>query len=246
MKVSVIGSSSKGNGYLLHSNNEALIIECGVRFAEVKKLLNYNTSIIAGCLVTHEHGDHAKYVSEYSNNGFPLMMSEGTLSVLKKVNASSITTCKEKTMFKVGGFSIIPFKLQHDCVEPFGYLIKHNDIGVLLFATDTYFLPNRFPNVNHMLIECNYRQDILERNLQNGRLSVHLYKRTLYSHMSYATCIDTIKTSISPCLTTIMLIHLSDANSSSEEFRNGIEKEFAVPTFVAEKGLSLELGLFTN
>ena len=43
MKVSVLGSSSKGNGYLLHSDNEALIIECGVRFAEVKKLLDYNT-----------------------------------------------------------------------------------------------------------------------------------------------------------------------------------------------------------
>ena len=244
MKISVIGSSSKGNGYLLHSDNEALIIECGVRFAEVKKLLDYNTSIIAGCLVTHEHGDHAKYVSEYTDNGFPLIMSEGTLSVLKKVNAASITTCKEKRMFNVGNFSIIPFKLQHDCVEPFGYLIKHKDIGVLLFATDTYFLPNRFPNVNHVLIECNYRQDILERNLQNGRLSSHLYKRTLYSHMSYATCVETIKTSASSNLKTIMLIHLSDANSSAEEFKRGIEKEFGIPTFVAEKGVSIELGLF--
>ena len=41
-----------------------------------------------------------------------------------------------------------------------------------------------------------------------------------------------------------MLIHLSDANSSAEEFKGGIEKEFGIPTFVAEKGVSIELGLF--
>lgn len=41
-----------------------------------------------------------------------------------------------------------------------------------------------------------------------------------------------------------MLIHLSDANSSAEEFKSGIEKEFGIPTFVAEKGINIELGLF--
>ena len=62
--------------------------------------------------------------------------------------------------------------------------------------------------------------------------------------MSYATCVETIKTSASSSLKTIMLIHLSDANSSAEEFKSGIEKEFGIPTFVAEKGVSVELGLF--
>ena len=36
MKLTVIGSGSKGNCYILKGFREALIIECGVPFDEVK------------------------------------------------------------------------------------------------------------------------------------------------------------------------------------------------------------------
>ena len=37
MKLIVLGSSSNGNCYILDNGNEALIIEAGIRFQEVKK-----------------------------------------------------------------------------------------------------------------------------------------------------------------------------------------------------------------
>jgi metal-dependent hydrolase (beta-lactamase superfamily II) len=54
--LKVINSSSKGNSYILESDNEALLIEAGCRFADVKKMLNFNISKIKGLVVSHEHG----------------------------------------------------------------------------------------------------------------------------------------------------------------------------------------------
>ena len=42
MKLKVLGSSSAGNCYILESDTEALIIEAGLPFMEVKKALNFN------------------------------------------------------------------------------------------------------------------------------------------------------------------------------------------------------------
>jgi len=55
MELIVLGSSSKGNCYLLRNGNEVLIIECGIKFSEIKKMLNFNIKKIAGCVVSHSH-----------------------------------------------------------------------------------------------------------------------------------------------------------------------------------------------
>ena len=62
MKLIVLGSSSSGNCYILDNGKEALIIEAGIRFQEVKKALDFNLRKVVGCVVTHAHNDHAKYI----------------------------------------------------------------------------------------------------------------------------------------------------------------------------------------
>lgn len=56
MLLSVIGSDSSGNGYVLQNENEALIIECGCKLMDCKKTLGWNTRKVSGCIISHEHG----------------------------------------------------------------------------------------------------------------------------------------------------------------------------------------------
>ena len=56
MLLNCLGSSSSGNCYLLDGENEALMIECGVKLKNVKIAMGFNLKKIVGCLVTHEHG----------------------------------------------------------------------------------------------------------------------------------------------------------------------------------------------
>jgi len=42
MLLKVLGSSSKGNCFILENEEESLIIECGIPFLEIKKGLGFN------------------------------------------------------------------------------------------------------------------------------------------------------------------------------------------------------------
>ena len=50
--LTVIGSNSSGNGYILTSNNESLILELGCNWEEYEKASNYDISRVSTCIVT--------------------------------------------------------------------------------------------------------------------------------------------------------------------------------------------------
>lgn len=83
MKLTVLGSSSKGNGYVIQDKNEALVIEAGVNLNSLKEAVSFNLRKIAGCIITHEHGDHSKYANLYLKNGIQTYMSNGTKENIK-------------------------------------------------------------------------------------------------------------------------------------------------------------------
>lgn len=51
-----MGSSSSGNGYAICSDNEIILLECGVREKDMLKAIDYKTKNVVGCLISHEHG----------------------------------------------------------------------------------------------------------------------------------------------------------------------------------------------
>ena len=55
MILKVLGSSSKGNCYLLKSAKDVLILEAGVTIKDIKIGLDFNFRDVVGCLITHEH-----------------------------------------------------------------------------------------------------------------------------------------------------------------------------------------------
>lgn len=237
MELKVLGSSSKGNCYLLDNGSECLVIECGVPFIEVKKALNFDISRINGVIVSHEHQDHAREVEKCLSAQIPCYMSRGTSEAL---NISQNRMCHQitsKVAEKIGRFRVIPFDAKHDAKEPFGFLINHPEMGTCLFATDTYYLHFTFSGLNHILLECNYRKDILDANVANGRIPMKMRNRTLQSHCSFETCLEILKANDLTDVRNIVLIHLSDGNSNAKEFKRDIETEIGKPVFVADKGL---------
>jgi hypothetical protein len=234
MKLTILGSNSAGNCYIIQNETEALILECGIRFSEVQKGLGFNLNKVVGAVISHEHGDHCKFVNDVINKRIPVYASAGTFEAL---GIKSLDILKSGVATKIGRFTVIPFDLKHDCKEPIGFYISHPEIGNLVFATDTYYLPFLFPNINHWMIECNYRKDILDRsNIDPKRRN-----RLLESHMSFATCKEALTANDLSKTRNIILIHLSDGNSNAREFKNDIEKAFGKTTFVADKGMEINL-----
>lgn len=242
MKLHVLGSSSSGNCYLFQSEKtgEVLAVEAGVKFNKVKKVLDFNLNSIVGCIVSHEHGDHAKCVGDFINACIPCYMSQGTKHAL---GFSSSYWAKGLLPFEqvvINGFRVIPFPVQHDAAEPYGYLIRHEECGTVLFATDTYFLKYKFPGLNNVMLECNYSKEILDVNFTAGRIDKKRYERTIKSHMSYDNCLLTLQANDLSQVCNILLLHLSDNNSNATEFIHGIERLYPeIEITAATNGLSL-------
>lgn len=241
MKLKVLGSNSLGNCYILENKNEALIIEAGIKLANVKKALEYNISKITGCLVSHEHNDHAGYYMEYLGIGFPVLSPEDVY----RHKGYSVMPPFAKIVhpghgYKVGNFKVIPFEVQHD-VPAFGYQVDHPDMGRLVFLTDTFYCEYTFDNVNHWLVEANYADDILDRNIAEGRTPPSMRPRLLKSHMEIETTKGLLSANDLAETRNIVLIHLSDGNSDEQRFVDEIVKLTGKPVTAANKGVVIDV-----
>lgn len=56
MLLKILGSGSSGNGYILETDSEVLLLEAGIPVKEMKKAIGWNVMKICGCLISHEHG----------------------------------------------------------------------------------------------------------------------------------------------------------------------------------------------
>ena len=241
MELKVLGSSSSGNCYLLQNKEVTLMIECGLPYKTILKGLDFNLSNVVGCLVTHEHKDHSKAIFELGNKGIDIYTSCGTVNTLGDGLGHRLKFVKALYQFEVGEFIVLPFEAEHDAAEPLGFLIQHPDMGKLLFITDSYYCQYNFSRLNHIFIECNYSKEILETNIENS-LNPRLAKRLIKSHFSLENVKEFLKATDLSQVRDITLLHLSDGNSNAREFKTEIERLTGKPTYVADKGLEIELG----
>src|SRR5690625_5986522 len=121
MIIKPLASSSAGNAYYISDGETALLIECGISFKEIRKKLNFKTSEIAGCLITHEHKDHCSAMDDVLRAGISVFASAGTLEGIN-LSHHRINVIQAKQAFKIGTWQVLPFETEHNANEPLGFL----------------------------------------------------------------------------------------------------------------------------
>ena len=239
MKLIVTGSNSSGNQYAIDSGTEILLLEAGCKMADVKRSIGYRLQDVVGCCISHCHGDHSKYAVEYSRFGVKVYCNEDTA----KKKSFAYDTCKpisaDKT-YHIGSFSVTPFNVAHD-IPCLGFLVRHPDCGITLFATDTYKVPVAITGIDHYLIEANYSDELLKQNVWNGKINRAQADRIMLSHMSLEYTVKYLRDCEAQNAKTITLIHLSERNSDPDLFKRTVESTTGIPTNIARKGLVVEL-----
>lgn len=145
---------------------------------------------------------------------------------------------------RFGEFRVLPFQVPHD-VPCFGYKIEHPDLGKLVFATDAEYVKYTFPGVNHIMVEANYVQDLLDENMNSGEIPKSLRDRIMKSHMSFDTAKGMVKANKNPMLKNVILCHLSGFNSDRKRFEkemNEVVGPYCNVT-IARKGTEVDLSL---
>ena len=242
MRLLTVGTGSAGNCYVLSSDdNENIILDAGFPVRKVLPAIR-DFRKISGCLITHEHADHARAWEDWCMRGVPVFMSRGTFQAVgnsRALNCFSPTVVRAQKRFRAGTFMVMPFEVQHDAAEPLGFLIQHIPTGeTILYATDTYYLRYTFPGVNYWIMECNYCEDLID-----SETNAVLRNRLKESHMSLRRLEDALKANDLTETAKIVLVHLSDSRSDERRMVQEIQDLTGIDTVAADAGKLIELDL---
>ena len=239
MQLQIINSNSAGNAYILSNDKEALLIECGVNWEKIKQAIGYQISKVVGCIISHEHKDHCKSVGNVLGAGINVWATVATHMAMGTDKHHRAKAVKQGYEFKLGSFTIKAFEVKHDAADPVGYLISHPDCGTVLFLTDSYYCEYNFKGLNNIIIEANYCQTILDQRVAAGTNPKFLRDRVITSHMSLATCKQTLEAYDLSIVNNIVLIHLSDGNSDAVRFKREVEEATGKTVHVADAGMKI-------
>lgn len=231
MEVRVLASSSAGNAYVLSDSGHTLLLDAGIRYPDLQRALAHRVTSLAGCLLTHEHLDHARAVPHLMRAGVDVFASRGTLDALS-LRGHRAHAVRDQEPVTIGAWRVMPLQAVHDAAEPLSFFIG-GPTGKCLYITDSAFSPYRFAGITHLLLEANFSTELLRRNVENGQLDVHQAARVQRNHMSLARALDLLKANDLSALQETTLIHLSAGNSDAEEFATAVRRATGRPVRIA-------------
>lgn len=235
MNIKVIASGSAGNCYRIDDSKTAMLLECGVPIKKIKEGCDFDLSNIFACFVTHEHGDHIKAARDIMKAGIDVYMSAGT-AVAAEIdghrmhffNALSVDSRRlvEYEPLTIGTFTVVPFTIHHDALEPVGYIVSSTATGEkLLFMTDSAYTEYRFNGLTHIMIEANFSEETLGYDARRHRLR--------QSHMSVENCVEMLKANDLSTVREIWLLHLSEGNADAAEFKRQVQEATGKAVYIA-------------
>lgn len=227
INVKCLASGSGGNSYAIDDGESVLLLEAGI---PAKKIISGFIDLlprIVGCLISHEHKDHSKGAADLAGKGIDLYATVGTFAAIEGIDRpyrKHVVRVGEQ--FRLASWTVLPFESEHDCNEPCGYLIySHTANEKLLFATDTFYIPNTFKALNIIMVECNYSLPILNESIRAGLIPEQLKGRLLRSHFSLEHVKEFLDANDMSTVRQIYLIHLSGNNSNPTEFKREIQRQ---------------------
>lgn len=239
INVKTLATGSSGNCFILskQGSRKDLMVECGIPIRQILKGIGYNLGRISACLVTHEHSDHARSVDALMTYGITVVASPGTLMSLgiTQGHLYAHELNPRRPLAIEGGWRVVGFTAVHDTAQPYMFLIQNED-DIMLFATDTEFIPYVFGGLTQMMVEANYDLNIMKDRIIDGSVHSARKKRTMDTHMEIGTLEawlrDLNRDGSLDKLREIRLIHTSAANSDPDDFRERIQKLTGVPVYV--------------
>lgn len=234
IEITSLASGSQGNCYRVSDGSSPLLLECGIPYRDIRRELRFQMSEIAGCLISHEHKDHCLALKDMVKAGIDCYMSVGTARALG-VESHRIIYARAKQQFKLHTWTILPFEIEHDAKEPLGFLLSNEKGEKLLYATDTAYLRYKFPGVTHIMIECNYAEDLLDANIASGAIDPVMKHRLIRTHFSLGNVKEFLRANDLSKLKEIWLLHLSDGNSDAQRFKREIQEITGKEVYIARK-----------
>lgn len=171
IRFAVLGSGSSGNSAVVECGGMRLMIDAGLSAKQlILRLddLGIAPDSLGGILLTHEHGDHIRGLKVLlKKHPLPVFSTASTAHVVREsgIEGAVWKTFESGQSFAIGDAVISSFPIQHDAVDPVGFVIGHRSRR-LGFVSDaghvTPCMTEHMRGLHGLFIEANYDDDLLE------------------------------------------------------------------------------------
>lgn len=223
------GSGSSGNCSYIGDRQCGFLIDAGVETKKVVESLKANgitMNAIKGICLTHDHGDHVRYVYNIvrlfkhikiycTPKAFNGILRRHSVSRRIKDYHSPIY---KEFPFKIGNFEITAFDVMHDGADNAGFFVSHGnrhfaiatDLGCVSERVDYYMR-----QAEYIVLEANYDAAML----REGKYPEYLKSRISANngHMDNADTAQYLAKIYRPEIKNIYLCHLSHDNNTPEK-----------------------------
>ncbi len=220
--ITSLNSGSNGNCYYVGNSHEAVLVDAGISCRETEKRmarLGLDMGKVKAILVSHEHGDHITGIPALSKkHQLPVYITSSTLQHAKiPIEEHLVRSFQSNETIKIGELQVTAFTKKHDAIDPYSFVIAHQEIHVGVFTdigavcSEVQF---HFKKCHAAFLEANYDTDML----MNGNYPYHLKKRIAdgFGHLSNAQALELYLKHKPQHLSHLILSHLSKNNNSPE------------------------------
>jgi len=236
--LSVLGSGSCGNAFVLEAEGAVLLVDAGFSARELfrrAELAGVDLGRLCGIALTHEHGDHARgAVRLAERHRVPVLASPGTWSALRAGASVRHLPLRSTSRTECGPFTVSGCDLLHDAAEPLALTVTTStglSVGIAYdFGRATQALRYLFRRVNAVVLEANYDEVMLRTS--DYPASVQHRIAGSGGHLSNSASARLLQELHHPGLTTVVLAHLSRRCNSPEAARAAVEPVLRAAGFI--------------
>ena len=217
IRLTILGSGSRGNCAFLETDGVRLLIDAGFSGKRIRERLasiGRTPETLSGILITHEHSDHTMGLKVIAAKlGIPIYANRLTLDAISCQTKAQFNSRIFQTgqSFQVGNVEVETFSIPHDAQDPVGFLIR-SDHGNVGFLTDlghaTRMVLDRVRPAKALILETNYDLQLLQEDTKRP-WSIKQRITSRHGHLSNGAAGDAARELVSDELGHIFMAHLS-------------------------------------
>ena len=216
MRFSVLGSGSSGNSTILECGSTRILIDAGLSAKQLclrLDSLGIPPESLTAILLTHEHGDHIRGLKNFlRKHPVPIFTTRDTAHVVKEQGiAAEWKIFEAGQIFPIAHLSIETFSIQHDAVDPVGFVFGNgtNRFGLVSDAGQvTSSMKARLRSLCALFVEANYDDQLLADDTKRP-WSIKQRISSRHGHLSNAQVAELLAEIAHPGMSRIVFGHLS-------------------------------------
>lgn len=224
MRVTVLGSGSKGNAILVEARRTRILVDAGFSARDLERrleMVGVRPEEIAAIVVTHDHTDHTRGIGVFARRfGTPLYLTEATRAACTRLlkGGEELRSYRAGFPFPVGDLVVEPFLTIHDATDPVAVAVRDADTGFKVgVATDlgrpTAQVRHALSGSDFLILEANHDEELL--HLGPYPWSVKSRIASSHGHLSNHAAAALVLELLHPRLVGVVLAHLSEECNSA-------------------------------